>query len=65
MRYPVYIISKGRHDKCITARALDEMGIDYKVVIEPQEKDAYAQKILQNTAIPVNLPQREPAKLYF
>jgi len=51
MRYPVYIISKGRHDKCITARALDEMGIDYKVVIEPQEKDAYAQNIKESRLI--------------
>ena len=51
MRYPVYIISKGQHDKCITARALDEMGIDYKVVIEPQEKDAYAQNIKESRLI--------------
>lgn len=51
MKYPIYIISKGRYDRCITARALDEMDIDYKVVIEPQEKDAYAENIKESKLI--------------
>ena len=41
MRYSVYIISKSR-PKCITARALDKMGVDYKIVVEPCDKDEYA-----------------------
>lgn len=40
-RYPVYIISKGRADTRYTARALDEMGVPYHIVVEPQEADAY------------------------
>lgn len=45
MRYPVYIISKGRANRCITARSLDRMGVEYTVVVEPQEVDDYAESI--------------------
>jgi len=45
MKYPVYIISKGRPSNCITARSLDRMGVSYKVVIEPQEHIEYAKSI--------------------
>jgi hypothetical protein len=40
--YPVYIISKGRWDSRLTAKALDVRGIPYHIVIEPQEYDTYA-----------------------
>lgn len=40
-RYPVYIISKGRWESRLTARALDRMAIWYRIVVEPQEADAY------------------------
>lgn len=43
--YPIYIISKGRHESRKTSRALEKMGIDYKIVIEPQELDLYASVI--------------------
>ena len=51
MRYPVYIISKGRPERCITARSLDRMGIDYSVVIEPQERGCYAKNIDESRLI--------------
>jgi hypothetical protein len=40
-RYPVYIPSKGRADVCYTARLLDRDGIPFRVVVEPQEREAY------------------------
>ncbi len=40
-RYPIYIISKGRHDCCLTARALVRDNIDFMLVIEPQEEELY------------------------
>jgi hypothetical protein len=43
--YPIYIISKGRPDKRLTADALDRLSIPYHIVIEPQEHDAYAAHI--------------------
>jgi hypothetical protein len=40
--YPVYIISKGRAESRYTSRALEQMGVPYRIVIEPQEFDQYA-----------------------
>lgn len=41
-KYPVYIISKGRADTRKTSKALEEMRVPYRIVVEPQEFDAYA-----------------------
>jgi DNA polymerase I-like protein with 3'-5' exonuclease and polymerase domains len=41
-RHPVYIISKGRADTRLTSRALEWIGVPYHIVVEPQERDAYA-----------------------
>jgi hypothetical protein len=40
-QYPIYILSKGR-PQCITARALEKMGLDFKIVIEESDKENYA-----------------------
>ncbi len=40
--YPIYIVSKGRADSRLTAKALDEMNVPYRVVIEPQDYAAYS-----------------------
>lgn len=40
-KYPVYIISKGRWDNCRTASSLAWMGIDFFIVVEPDEKEKY------------------------
>ncbi len=42
---PVYIISKGRWEKRLTADALDKINVPYKIVIEPQEYDRYSANI--------------------
>lgn len=44
-RYPVYIISKGRWDTRLTAKALDALGVPYRMVVEAQEFKEYAQHI--------------------
>lgn len=41
-RYPVYVISKGRWERPLTARALEGLGVDFRIVVEPEEKDKYA-----------------------
>jgi hypothetical protein len=41
-RHPVYVISKGRADACLTSRFLQRDGVEHRVVIEPQEHDLYA-----------------------
>lgn len=41
-RYPIYIISKGRWESRLTAKALETTRVPYRIVIEPQEFDLYA-----------------------
>lgn len=41
-RYPVYVISKGRSDRCLTSRFLSADGVPHRVVVEPQEAELYA-----------------------
>lgn len=40
-RSPVYIISKGRWETRHTAKSLDRMRVPYRIVVEPQEAEAY------------------------
>lgn len=46
-KYPIYILSKGRHDKksLWTYNALREMQIDFKIVIEKQEEKLYLKNV--------------------
>ena len=44
-KYPVYIISKGRYERRMTVRALDKIGVPFRIVIEPQEYDLYSSVI--------------------
>lgn len=40
-RHPVYVISKGRWESRLTARALHRLGVPFSIVVEPQEAEAY------------------------
>lgn len=42
MKYPIYVISKGRWSNKLTVNSLLEIGIDFRIVIEPQEYNNYA-----------------------
>ena len=44
-KHPIYIVSKGRWGKTLTADALDRMGAEYRVVVEEQEFDNYASSV--------------------
>ena len=44
-RYPIYIVSKGRAYSRLTSKALEAMGVPYRIVIEPAEYDSYASVI--------------------
>lgn len=41
-KYPVFIISKGRWESRLTSKALEQMRVPYRIVVEPQEYDQYA-----------------------
>ena len=43
--FPVYIISKGRWESRKTSKALESMRVPYRIVVEPQEYDHYANVI--------------------
>jgi hypothetical protein len=40
--YPVYIVSKGRAESRPTSRMLEKASVPYRIVVEPQERAAYA-----------------------
>ena len=40
-KYTIYIPSKGRHDRCLTANILKEDGLNYYIVVEPQDYQLY------------------------
>tara|TARA_R110000764_G_scaffold237706_1_gene334069 strand:- start:49 stop:990 length:942 start_codon:yes stop_codon:yes gene_type:complete len=48
---PIYIVSKGRADKCLTAIALDLMGVPFRVVVEADQFKSYAATIGRNRLI--------------
>jgi hypothetical protein len=41
-RFPIYIVSKGRADSRLTVKSLNEMRVDFRIVVEHQEREAYA-----------------------
>ena len=43
--FPVYIVSKGRHDSRITVRHLEHMRVPYFIIVEAQEFESYASVI--------------------
>lgn len=44
MRYPIYVPSKGRFERCLTAKFLLEDGAPFYLVVEEQEADDYASR---------------------
>lgn len=42
LRFPIYIISKGRWESRMTSKALDAIGVPYRIVVEPQEFHNYS-----------------------
>jgi len=41
-KYPLYIISKGRWETRLTSKSLEELNLDYKIVIEQSEYEKYS-----------------------
>lgn len=55
-RYPVYIVSKGRHLNGLTTKALERMGVEHFIVVEESQKDLY-QSTTNKMATIITLPQ--------
>jgi hypothetical protein len=43
--YPIYIVSKGRWESRLTSKALERINVPYQIIVEEQERDAYANVI--------------------
>lgn len=56
-KYPVFIPTKGRYDSAFTIRGFQNIGLDFRIVIEEQEYDQYS-KIVDKDQIVV-LPFRD------
>jgi hypothetical protein len=59
VRYPVYIVSKGRWQNPLTHKALNAMGVPHAIVVEPHEADAYRRATSAEILI---LPERYKAE---
>lgn len=44
-KYPIYIVSKGRFQKTLTASYFEKNNIDYLIAVEPQEAEQYRKKL--------------------
>ena len=44
-KYPVYIVSKGRHESMITSRSLARMKVPHYIIIEPQDEQLYEEAL--------------------
>lgn len=44
-RYPLYIVSKGRHESMFTSRTLADMKVHHYIIIEPQDHDRYVEAL--------------------
>jgi hypothetical protein len=40
-KYPIYVITKGRWEKTLTIDTLEEMGVEFKICVEPSEYNNY------------------------
>ena len=58
-KFPIYIISKGRWERRQTSKTLDEMGVNYKIVVEPKEFEFYSSVIdsLKIICLPENFSE--------
>jgi len=54
-RYPIYVLSKGRYEKCPTAKFLIKDGVDFTLVVEKHERLEYAKNYGDHCRI-VTLP---------
>lgn len=55
--HPIYIVSKGRWDSRLTSKSLHAMGVPHYIVVEEQEREAYA-AVVDKTVTLLTLDRR-------
>ncbi len=58
-QFPLYIVSKGRADSRLTSKALEDMGVPYRIVVEPQEVDEYSAVIDPAKVLPLDMSYKD------
>ena len=58
-RFPIFIPTKGRYKSNMTAKCLESMGLDYFIIVQPQEYDLYAEEIDKKRIIILNMDIKE------
>lgn len=56
-KYPIYVVSKGRAERCLTSAKLNALGVPHHVIVESDEESAYRAS-LPETARLLVLPKR-------
>lgn len=56
-KYPIYVITKGRWEKTLTIDALEEMGVDFRICVEPSEYKNYISNPRVDKKKVIRLPQ--------
>jgi hypothetical protein len=62
MKYKIYIPTKGRYDRLLTADCLAKNGIDFSLVVEKKEADLYREKYPNKI---IELPDSDYGGVYF
>lgn len=63
-KYPIYIVSKGRPDRCITTRPLDVMGVSYKIIVEEDEYKDYAKNFSSDQLIVLDKKYKDDYQVF-
>jgi hypothetical protein len=58
-QFPLYVVSKGRADSRLTSRTLEAMRVPYRIVVEPQEVEAYAAHVDRSKILPLDLTYKD------
>lgn len=58
-KHPLYIVSKGRADSRLTAKALEAAAIPYRIIVEPQEVAAYCAVIDPAKVLPLDMSYKD------
>ncbi len=56
-KYPVYVLSKGRYENCLTAKFLIKDKVDFYLVVEEQEYDEYVSRYGDDCSVLVLPPE--------
>ena len=62
-QFPFFIPSKGRWDSRLTSRALDSMKVPHRIVVEPNEADAYIKEVGKEKVLVMDMSYKEKYEL--